>query len=103
LTVVARSELMQSASRAADHAVPVPGSGLPKLAHRPIPRTVVPISGPAEVGVETVQYPNRFAKCTGQMCNRSIDADYKIEAVYESRRVGKVMEILGEIVQLHAL
>src|SRR5215469_16848832 len=35
------------------------------------------------------------------MRNRSIDADYKIEAVYESRRVGKVMEILGEIVQLN--
>ena len=91
MTVVARSEALQSASRAADHAVPLPGSGLAKLAQRRIPSTVVPISGPAEVGVETVQYPNRFTECTGQVRNRRIDADYEIEAFDESRRVGKIM------------
>jgi len=37
------------------------------------------------------------------MRNRSIDADDEIEVLYDSRRVGKVMLILGEIVQLHAM
>ena len=64
-----------------------------KLAQRRIPRTVVPISGPAEVGIEAVQNPNRFAKCAGQMRNRRIDADDEIEAVYESGRIGEVAEI----------
>src|SRR5271155_3129651 len=82
---------LQGAARAADHAAPVPGSGLAKLTQRRIPRTVIPILEPAEAGVETVQQPNRFSECAGQMRNRRIDADHEIEAVFESRRIGKVM------------
>ena len=36
------------------------------------------------------------------MCDRRIDADYEIEGLDESRRVGKVMQVVGEILQLHA-
>ena len=36
------------------------------------------------------------------MRDRRIDADDEIEVLDESRRVGKVMQIVGEIVQLHA-
>ena len=37
------------------------------------------------------------------MRNRSIDADDQIEVMDQRRRVGKVMQILGEIVQLHTV
>ena len=36
------------------------------------------------------------------MRNRGIDANDEIEVLYDSRCIGKVMLILGEIVQLHA-
>src|SRR6516162_2782759 len=37
------------------------------------------------------------------MRNRGIDADDEIEVLYDSRRVGKVALIVGEIVQFHAM
>src|ERR1700720_4801114 len=36
------------------------------------------------------------------MWDRRIDADYGVEGRDESRRVGKVMQVVGEILQLHA-
>ena len=73
-----------------------------KQAQRRIPGTVVPILEPAEASVETGQQPNRFAERTGQMRDCRIDADYEIKALDESRRVGKITYILGEVVKLHA-
>jgi hypothetical protein len=75
---------------------------LAKLARRRIPRTIVPISGPAEAGIETVQYPNWFAEGTGQMRNRRIDADDEIEVVDQGCRIGKIVKIFREIVHFHA-
>src|ERR1700736_1111230 len=36
------------------------------------------------------------------MYDRRIDADYEIQDLDEIRRVGKVMQVVGEILQLHA-
>src|SRR5271165_3470829 len=55
LTAIACGESLQCDPHAADHGVPVPGSGLAKLAQRRIPRAIVPILEPAPAGVETVQ------------------------------------------------
>ena len=102
MTVVARSKALQGVLHAADHARPVSGGGLAKLAQRRIPRTVVAVLQPAPAGVETIQQPNRFAEGTGQMRNRRIDGDDKIEVVDQCRRVGKIINFLGEIVQSYA-
>ena len=103
MTVVAITEALQGVSRAADHAWPIPGSGLAKLAHQRIPRTVVPISGPKEAGIETVQDPNRFAQRTGQMRDRSIDRHDGIEQRDHRGGIGEIGKLAAEMNEVQKL
>ena len=45
--------------------------------------------------------PDRFIERAREVRNRGVDADDEIEVLHESRGVGKIVQILSEILQLH--
>src|SRR5216683_4951510 len=76
---------------------PIAGLCLPKQPRGRIPRIVVAIHEPTEIRSELKQQPQRLAHCPRQMGDGSIDAQYEIEARYDSARIGKVLELLAEV------
>ena len=103
LIAIAGHQTLQGIPRCADHITPVTRARLTKLPQSRVPGTVVAVQQPAPVSIKTVQEPNRFAKCTGQVGNRRINTDDEVKIDDERSSILEVMKVVGKIVEHHPI
>src|SRR5579862_8023091 len=87
----------QVATQRFDNAVPIAESRLPVEPRGRIPWTVLPLAHPAEIRGKRQQQEQRLAHGAGQMRDRGVDRDHRIERSYDGSGVGKILEPLFEL------
>ena len=83
------------------HLLPSPGSGLAKQPCRWIPGTILAFQEPAPIAAFIQQDPYGFTHGAGQMRNASVDGNHQVEIGDNRRRVGKILQLRGQIDQAH--
>ena len=96
-TRVRFDELAQRSADAGDDAAPVTRGRLTEQPGGAVPRAVLASAQPAPAGIEAIEHPHRLAQRSGEMRNRRVHADHQVECRNQRRRVGKIVQVVGEI------
>ena len=91
------NELYEFGSYSIDNTFIIARNGLPEQTRGRIPGAVVTIEEPPPVGNGREQYPRGTAESGGKMGNAGADRNHQIEAGDQSRGLGEIGEMLGQI------